>query len=141
MGFREGARFLCSLCPNQTKATKFSFTQNKNTKKSIIMEFIIVGVQTVFGATIGAAIGIVTQAVSQGIASMALPTIMSTTGTVISGVGTIHGSITASVASFAVTPISITFIVFNAIVGAVYYIVQVPYVREACIGVLAILFP
>ncbi len=105
------------------------------------MEFIVVGVQTVFGATIGAAIGIGTQAVSQGIASMALPTIMSTTGTVISGVGTIHGSITASVASFAVTPISITFIVFNAIVGAVYYIVQVPYVREACIGVLAILFP
>ena len=63
-----------------------------------------------FGATLGA----------KALAGAALPTIMSQTGVVISGVGTIHGGLTAAAASFAATPVGVPVVLTGAVGGLVY---------------------
>lgn len=55
----------------------------------------------------------------KGAATMALPTIMSATGTVVSGVGTIHGALTITVATFATAPIALPVLTVGAVAGAV----------------------
>ena len=56
------------------------------------------------------------------VASAALPTVMSTTGTIISGVGTIHSGTTAVVAAFAVAPVGSVVVVGGMLGGVVYSI-------------------
>tara|TARA_R110002050_G_scaffold4905_1_gene23042 strand:- start:273 stop:539 length:267 start_codon:yes stop_codon:yes gene_type:complete len=60
----------------------------------------------------------------QGLAGVALPTIMSTTGTVVVGVGTIQSGLTAGVAAFAATGVAgfaAPVAIVGAAVGAGYY--------------------
>jgi len=56
------------------------------------------------GAAVGAAVGAASALVAQGGVSVALPTIMAWTGTVVAGTGTFHGATTAVLAAFAVSP-------------------------------------
>eukprot|EP01130_Rhizamoeba_saxonica_P007020 TRINITY_DN2814_c0_g2_i1.p1 TRINITY_DN2814_c0_g2~~TRINITY_DN2814_c0_g2_i1.p1 ORF type:complete len:101 (+),score=22.92 TRINITY_DN2814_c0_g2_i1:67-369(+) len=57
-------------------------------------------------------------------AAAAIPTIMSCTGTVISGVGTIHGPATAAIAAFSAGPVSITAVVIGGIVVGCVFLVH-----------------
>ena len=54
-------------------------------------------------------------------AAMALPTIMAKTGVVVAGVGTSHGAITATVASFAATPVGLPVVTIGALGGLAAY--------------------
>lgn len=57
-----------------------------------------VGKDVVYGTLgVGAGLG------AKALATAAVPTLMSTTGTVVAGVGTIHSGLTATVASFGAT--------------------------------------
>ena len=69
---------------------------------------------------LGGAAGAVGGFTLKGMAASALPTIMSTTGTVVPGVGTIHGVTTAAVASFASAPV-VTTVLPIAAIGCVGY--------------------
>ena len=51
------------------------------------------------------------------LAGYSIPTLMSSTGTVISGVGTMHSATTAVVASFAATPVGWTALAAGGVVG------------------------
>lgn len=62
-------------------------------------------VEVVENGGIGLISGIGVGMISQAAASLALPTIMSSTGTVVAGVGTIHGATTATLAVFAASPV------------------------------------
>jgi len=57
-------------------------------------------------------------------AGAAIPTIMSTTGTIVTGVGTMHGTMTALTASFAVTPVGVPVVVIGGLLGSVYYLAK-----------------
>jgi len=52
------------------------------------------------------AVGFTTALVTQGSVSVALPTLMSYTGTVVSGVGTTQAAFISPLASFAVAPVT-----------------------------------
>jgi hypothetical protein len=56
----------------------------------------------------------------KGVAAVALPTVMSWTGTVVAGTGTIHGTATASVAAFAAAPVALPVVIIGGVVGGVY---------------------
>jgi hypothetical protein len=58
------------------------------------------------GSLIGAGLSYLGLVVAKCAAGAAVPAVMSSTGTVVAGVGTFHGAVTAVVASFAATPIS-----------------------------------
>ena len=60
----------------------------------------------------------------QGLTSTALPTIMSYTGTVIAGVGTIQAPIVATLATFASTPLLIPAATVGGAAGLAYYMTQ-----------------
>ena len=72
---------------------------------------------TVRDASRGAAVATAGTLLAQGIVSASLPTIMSATGTVVTGVGTVHGTATAVAAAFAVAPILVPTAVIGAVVG------------------------
>eukprot|EP00042_Codosiga_hollandica_P059792 m.920331 g.920331 ORF g.920331 m.920331 type:complete len:79 (-) comp63556_c0_seq1:87-323(-) len=56
-------------------------------------------------------------AATKVVAAAALPSVMSATGTVVAGVGTMHGVLTPIVASFAATPVGWV----PLLVGAAWY--------------------
>jgi hypothetical protein len=68
-------------------------------------------------ASKGAAVVTAGTLIAQGIAAVSIPTVMASTGTVVAGVGTMHGAVTAAVAGFAVAPILVPFAVVGAVVG------------------------
>jgi hypothetical protein len=73
----------------------------------------------------------------QALAAAALPTIMSSTGVVVAGVGTLHGPLTAVVASFAATSLIVPVSVVGATVGTLGYIGYRAY-KPACNFVFAL---
>ena len=56
----------------------------------------------------------------KGLTAVALPTVMSWTGLVVAGTGTIHGTATASVAAFAAAPVALPVVIIGGVVGGVY---------------------
>ena len=54
-------------------------------------------------------------------AGAAVPTIMSTTGVVVPGVGTMHGGLTAATMYFAATPVGVPIVVAGAAVSGLVY--------------------
>ena len=54
---------------------------------------------------------------AKGLAGQAVPTLMSTTGTVVAGVGTMHTALTAGVASFAATGVGQPIVAVGALLG------------------------
>ncbi len=80
--------------------------------------------EAVSDVAIGAAAGGGGIILLQVAAGYALPTVMSTTGTVVAGVGTMHGALTAGVASFAMGSFFFHFKIaagIGALVGLAYY--------------------
>lgn len=76
---------------------------------------------------VGAAVLIAGQLALKGAVSASLPTIMSYTGTVVSGVGTYHSAITATAASFAAAPISVPLVVGGAVVSGGFFLYKYSY--------------
>jgi hypothetical protein len=74
---------------------------------------------------LGTLAGTVTSVASQALASSTIPLIMSHTGTIITGVGTIHsaGGLAATLQAFAMAPVlavAPTFVLGGAVLGASY---------------------
>ena len=63
-------------------------------------------------------------------AAMALPTIMAKTGVVVAGVGTIHSTITAIIASFAATPVGLPVVTIGALGGVSAYSIYSVWTRR-----------
>ena len=82
------------------------------------------GVEMGKSAAKGAALTTAGAIAVKGAAAVALPTVMSWTGTVVAGTGTIHGTATSIVALFATGPVALpaAFIIGGVVggVGGVY---------------------
>ena len=76
--------------------------------------------EAIRNAGYGAGIAISITLMAQGATSAALPTIMSWTGTVVSGVGTIQSVTTATAAGFAAAPLVVPAAGIGAAAGVLY---------------------
>jgi hypothetical protein len=100
------------LDPINTCATFFSpvlaFSRVQHYRLFADFPFFLIGA----GAAVAGALGL------KAAVGAAVPAIMSGTGTVVAGVGTFHGGLTATVAAFAAAPLSIPIVLGIGGVGA-----------------------
>ena len=77
---------------------------------------LIKNISSATGITVGATF------VLLNIANLSLPVVMSYTGVIVPGIGTFHGAVTATVASFAVSRSLIPAVASGVVVGTLMHI-------------------